>query len=88
MFISDYYDDGSVHVSKEELSKYSPAQRQTHPPLWGLSPMLPSVRCEMRWGEDSVWWMVHKKNEMTSYLKLLSRRSSKDTEENRNTRSW
>jgi len=31
MFISDYYDDGSVQVTKEESSKYPPAQRQTRP---------------------------------------------------------
>jgi len=53
MFISDYYDDGSVQVSKEELSKYPPAQRQTHPSPRGLSPVLPSV-CR-------VWWVYHKK---------------------------
>jgi len=43
MLVSDYYDDGSVHVSKEELTEYSPEQRQTRPSPRGLSPVLQSV---------------------------------------------
>lgn len=55
MSVSDYYDDGGVHVSKEELNTLPHSARHAYPRGAYLRCCHLCVRCKIRWEDDSVW---------------------------------